>query len=650
MMIRNNKEYRSLDINKIAVIGYLSGLLLIISLLLSNSKFATLNYFLLMIVIWVIGLMILVVTLDIKKLSFTQFLFSGFVLGMAIQVLFASYYIRLWTDISFLIALLLGLILTFHIVHIKCEKEFLFITVEKKEYIVLILIFLLAFLIPLDDVLNGPFYTGWDPWITKPIVKYIAGEGPFRDYFPKAFLGFYNYIVIQYLVLGDQIFYFLKFYGPIFLSLSSIMVFFIAERITTQKYAVVSPIVFLSGAFLIKRFTMPIRENLAFVFLLCVIFLLTILLSSDENRNLRSLIKQSVPVSILIASIFMTHLLTYAICILSLLYLIFFMVIKRNNLFWAISFQILFSVVLVLNEMKYFGRMISWSYTTFGTIIFIFFISSVLFYFFVIFLSIRGIINHRHILGISILFIIGSLYSLTHSLGTGGATLGTYNPPVTLDKFSAPLVFLGTLGGIFSLLQRNFENKYPLYSLLLTLITLLNITNFGLEFANFRLIIYITVVFSTFSPVILEKINNLKKQKILFTTAASVLVLITINSSVNVSTSHYFQPKHFEIVDFIGEFENEECLILPQWRSHFLFDFYGKYYDYSLASDLLNSHSKVMVLKKIREKYPSKNCAYLIIFYPKWVEKEILDLLNKNFQKREINGVIIYKILIEDIN
>lgn len=498
----------------------------------------------------------------------------------------------------------------------------------KKNYIaygLIIFIFIFSFLVPLDDVIRFEYYIGWDPWTIKPNIEHILPKGVFE----KGYVGYYTFLAYLYSITDLSIFHLSKYNGPIFLGITSSLIYILVNRIFHKSHiAILSTVIFISNPFLIKRFMMPLREDFTFIFLIGLLFFITISYNYLNRTNYYLII----PIALLLATITISHplvlVISYGILFLFLYHLLIkYYVDKNNNMKKIIHIYILsliLALLLGLIGFISFLNIINWYIIKFSTKM-VFFIGITILIplsFPMILLKTKkiSIINNFH-LSIIIILLLGAFYSLMHPLGTGGPVTGTYNPPITSDRFSILTLLLAPLG-LFTIIRNKklIEENIAVFLLFFVILGILNVTNIGIEVVDFRMIIYISLVlsiFGSFAIFSIEKILNFDTQEKHFHLIFILFLLILPSLTVGINRYGWspYNENDKKLIDDLRQKESEGSKI---------FILQGRLERFLILEDFRNYHW-VDDVSDIRN---LKASGFLLINH-RIIDKNIINLLEK---------------------
>jgi hypothetical protein len=211
--------------------------------------------------------------------------------------------------------------------------------------IVVVFVFLYGFLVTVS-VLPETYWRAWDVWFNTPITRLIVNNG--KD--PVSLLslplpdisGFWYFLASVRAFSGVDYYVLSRFGGPILSGLCCTIIFLISRRLEDWFPSVLAYVVLPLNYVYLIRFSMTIRENFAYVFLLGVLFLLTV----RPRNNQRSLI-YSLVLGFVLAATFASHafvaFLAYGLVVIELS---FFGSRASRASVSEIVFAIIFSVVL----------------------------------------------------------------------------------------------------------------------------------------------------------------------------------------------------------------------------------------------------------------------------------------------------------------
>lgn len=181
----------------------------------------------------------------------------------------------------------------------------------------IILIAIFGTLILLPYILPYEFYACLDPYANKPLVEDIlAGLKPLEwsggIYSSLSFNGFFYFLASFTQFTGITIHEMTRFGGIFFLVLTSMAIYALTYRISDKRsISLLATYLYMVSPYVVKRFTMTIRENLAIFLAIAIIFFIAYIWSKGKEKDLAVLVLPAM----VFAAIFASHTLAFVIVI-----------------------------------------------------------------------------------------------------------------------------------------------------------------------------------------------------------------------------------------------------------------------------------------------------------------------------------------------
>ena len=465
-------------------------MLFVISLL-STQKFLFLPSFLLSMlrlagIIWLPGLNLTAVFATRSNLRFHEFLVSNFLFSTAfstIAFLFMVTYLNTTSMTTFY--LILGIIsIVSTAFQIQLGEYHHKMVIDLRDIVGLSACFIFGSVVVLYFI-PVEFWKGWDPWLYAPIVENIVENSPgpvelwsyYSNVFDVNVPGFFYLLAMFKIYCGFDSYSMLRFGGPFMSGLIIALTFMVVRRIESWEIAVISSGFVMLNSFLISRLVMPLREHFAFIYLILVIWLLTLQNEGDFLTNFYKIIS--------IAVIWMLHPLTPLILVGAFAAHV---IISRSPsrimgyfIVTACSFVLSFPMtgvyfeigkMYILNNLNQIALAVLIMGLTFSCLL--------VFSFRKVILNVLG--DKRFILIFISTFILGSVYAIIHY--QFNYQIWTY---LNMGKMSICILFLAGTAVLFK-----EKGELGLFSsLILSSLIISNIVYLGIPFPLFRLTLYL---------------------------------------------------------------------------------------------------------------------------------------------------------------
>jgi len=187
----------------------------------------------------------------------------------------------------------------------KLNKKLLteIISTHKSDTIIIFIILIIPIISLYKLILTHNYFMGYDPYRNEPLINIIISKNldPYmllnkRGIVHSGF--FYSMLAINNIY--DISIYDMTRYGWILIfSLVLMMLYLLMTDIKNSKFFIFTPLFFFANDFVLNRFVMTIRENLAFLFLILFIYFL--------NKNIINEVKGKIIISYIMGAIFVTH-------------------------------------------------------------------------------------------------------------------------------------------------------------------------------------------------------------------------------------------------------------------------------------------------------------------------------------------------------
>ncbi len=573
-----------------------------------------------------IGISMAIITIIATYLNYTPFhITPASSIGTVLFLSLVAYLFHLKYDFSEL-----------EQVSLKDKKEKLI--ENKRNAFKLIIVGVIAFIIPLAQVLRWEYYIGWDPWVITPFVREILENNwtplsPFPYPYISSFSGYYYFIALLHNTTNISVYHLTRFGGPIVLSITSSIIFITMYRIFKSDWVLLIPFFFFTNPFLIKRFMMPLRENFTFIFLVLLFFMLATIYSNWSEKKYGTVLISS----ILFSAILLSHFLVFVISFFTIVFTLFYFILKSiatkekewENLKYFTIIP-LGGLIIGAPSIKILYKIINWQLINQT-------LSLNAFLILLIFLSVIYILRTQQYTKMKFYWIpalfacflvVGAFYSILNPLGTGGKITGQYNPPITMSDFSIIELLLSPIGILWVIKNNHKEQIKAMFfisAFSLAILALLNTPIIGLKSVLFRLNIYISLAIAVFSGIglwnIIEYFNKIIKsqtvRRITLPLLLMFIIFFNISTAIEVTASSNFDHRNMELVDELEAMKSvHDGIVIPQKRCDLLLYYMNvRDVDITLAKDVFTASSSESIKRAIKSKYPSVDRAYIIMFF-----------------------------------
>jgi len=599
------KHWNSFSFNlKLLFVGIILSILLLTS---DEFWFAKLPIF--FTVVWISGYFLISNLLEDYSFNLIEFIVVSFTVGLAVFTLLSRYLLQFEFFVfnRGAVALVVCVLLVVGY-FISSKKKIEFRRSSGKEYILELLIILIPLLVISDDIFRWwEFQFALDAWSFKQFVFTVLHQNPFEKWF--SFYGFYTINAFIVLLSGVSVHFLSKLIVLLILPLVTYFVYLIVKSFFIKEAAFLSSILFLYPIIVIVRFKMPLRENLAFLFLLCFIYLLMISMTKTNNKKELN----HLPTSLLISSILVTH---PIVSLFAVLFILSAMIYYKGAVIKTIILGTLFSTVSLFEiyefsikySNKYFSNFIE-NYS-FYLVLFIIVLTPLV-------IAVRHFRFKREDIPLKILLIIFLTITLL------GETLNLYSSEY---KFNPPEVFkdIILLFGFFGLFV-SFKNRaYPglrgiINSLIVPYIVLTFIIIIVSDLEGHRIGIYMALMLALFSgfsfDFIIRSIRDKNVKLVTLSLLTLVILSLTITTAVNQDLQPRFFNSHFICAnDIINRIDEKNAILINDLKGQHVFTYLEYYnYDKSLSYWVFKRDlSKDELIKKVKKRHPDINEVYLV--------------------------------------
>jgi len=493
-----------------------------------------------------------------------------------------------------------------------------------KKLVVIFIVGLAPIMLGLDDVLRYEYYLGYDPYRNEPLISSIIqnqlNPSEFLSSHGIVFSGFYYFGAVLNVSTGVSTHCFTRFGGLAILFLLSSILFLVVHRLFHENWAILVPIFFALNPFVIDRFVMTIRENLAFLFLLLLIFFLLKLETKYQKYNI-----------FISALIFGALLSTNPLTLAFASVIVLFFIITRKNL-KAYPLVIVCGCLLAFPILGIFFSWLGW------------------------------------VIIAEIQITLGQSEILTPPWLSTQQILSGWGRGILLEDFSILEIFLLPLGILYALRRKNKKMLF-LIPLCFMSITLFILGNIGFHFTLVRLVIYIALPLAVLSALGLKEIVTMgseylqsliaeserippSKKKIETILIVLIFVPLIFFSSITVVSSNKWSPyvsgqvtAANSLKDHLGE---TDAIVIPSINDIGLLDYVGiesasHWKNLTVVDHVLRATTFEELRGLIENVYPNKTKAYLF-FSKRWIssyEKEYNFTLLKTLDEITTEGGVV---------
>lgn len=620
-----------------------------------------------------------------NKISFNEFIISDILISVSFNTFLPIYFSFILNQIGKL-SILIGNLLLIIICCIVYKKNYDPQSSNKNiisfknliEITSLILCFVIGVLL-VSKILPQTYWPGWDPWVNAPVVRVIANEGLNPTELSVKFIGeglgtsgFYYMLTSLFVVTEISIYNITRYSGIIFAGLLCGLTFIILKRLFNNLLGIIGTCMLFLNPFLATRFSMSLRENFTFLFILFIILLIIL----KEKINLKSNKLIIFFISLSLSIILNTQLLSFLIISLVIIFKMIYSIIKYNYddlkfYIYCILMCGVFDLPYILNIYLSFKWVIinQIQYNNIYTLPLIIILIPIIILFikFKIYKKIILILSNKYTKVIILsMLIISSIYSLLYQKDF--ELLGTYNPPIVMNNFSMLSIILSIVSLIFLL---KYYNNEIMNMFIISNIILLNIPNLNIPFPLFRLIIYLSWIMSYSSIITLKNISliignkikkinlkiNLYKKNIIVRNFPSYLIITLIligfmpiiyNDINNLKPKYSnFNDKHIlSAIEFLKDIKENDVVIPQRWTQNLL-NYVGIDKDQLLINDSLYETSDPIIFSQIILQNKPNTTRALIFIIESWVDNPnapypSLDILKTYGVKIKIDKIIYY--------
>ncbi|MCK4953237.1 hypothetical protein KAS14_05590 [Candidatus Bathyarchaeota archaeon] len=548
----------------------------------------------------------------------------------------------------------------------------------------LLVSFLIGFLLVIR-IIPTSYWSGWDTWLNTPIVRVILQEGlnPWElvDRFQDniGISGFYYFLTSLRASTGVELYTITRFSGPFLCGMMSVLSYLIVRRLEGARVGLLTSFFISINPFFIKRFSMTIRENFAYIFFLAILFLLVVG-KQKRQKDWTTRLCYTLPIGLFLATTLVAHSLT-PIIIYSVFFLqlVFFLFKDKNAYTIELTLALLLSLLLAIPYLKLLIQTFSWVISNqiiMKREIFILFtiiISFILVVFRIFYKNARmhslkklNFSKKQVRISVFFLFIVLLLGAFNSVLFPKTfPVLGSYNPPITLNMFSTFVLFLAVLSFIKTIRLHNI-----VLSIAFIILLLMNLPNVNMAIPLFRLVIYISWLLAFVAAKGLKFIYDLFYFKLkistnlsflgrLFTTKKAtpltlgVILLILLSPiiaadilAVSKMYSNYTPEDIDSTLDFLNLLKENDVVVPQDWTQKILH--YANMDMDKVISDkeLYSTNTLEKFSQIILTKYPNASRAFVFMIQ-KWVGREnfpvpSLELLEKWGEKYQLGSIAYY--------
>jgi hypothetical protein len=608
------------------------------------------------------------------RLTFNEIIILDCVASFGISTILTVCSSLVFTEITNLLiscGIFLVTVVTFFLYSPK-QSPLIFLNEHWKESLSIVICFLIGAFFTLR-VLPESYWRGWDPWYNTPITRLILHDGitPFEitSMYGEvtALSGFYYFIAAVNSYTGIDL-YSISRYGGVFLSgFSCVLIYLIIQKLEGGKAGLAGCLLFSLNPIFLKRFSMMLRENFAFIFLLAVLYFFL----DDDIREVKKqlngsfIIVNALFLGIIVSSHSLTPVFSYGLAALNLGYRL---LTKRLVLFKELLYSIILSVIVasmyVGSSLSYFFSRAITHWMPSNTILFLSLLSLIAVTILVVFIKKRYqdiFRNKRNVFpNLMGILLVGALYAILFPKTF--ALLGAYQPPIGINDFAIVVLPLALIGFSVTFLQYGISKQFLFLSSLL--LAMLNLPNVNIAFPQFRLLIYGLIILSYgaakgFKVFCNSGVSSNLHVRVpsLMTCLVFILILtpfVAIDVAAQRPSLAYFTQRDVDSATTFMSLLQDSDIIIPQSTTHHLLRYVGvdenRIYlprsNFTINKDIYEISDIDVFIEHVLSEYP--NVHRILIFI---IEKKLGDprhyspsilMLESSFDKQRIGTILIY--------
>jgi len=380
----------------------------------------------------------------------------------------------------------------------------------RRDILILLVLAACAFALPLDDIMAGR-YSGYDPWVTQIQVRGIqknplamlAKRSPTLHTY--AYGGWYYFVALLHQASGASVYALTRFDGALNLVLVAMLLYVWLRRLDLEgrTWAALAAFLYITHPIVVRRFTMPVRENAVLGVVLALLYVLS---QAERLRDARRLLPLT---ALLFGTILASHRGGFAITLLTVsllggwkllrawpdqddgqpdIRLLAAMVGFGFLLLWPFNLRLTEIVRYELESKPRLGFLLAFGPLLLGLALPLARLSGLQR------LSKRWKVLTKHqttvLAGIVVALTIGAFWAISHPLSP--ELFQGYNPPITWSTFGLLQVLFLPLG-LFERWRLRWRFRYTtaLYAFALAVLLLINLLNVGIPFELHRAAIYL---------------------------------------------------------------------------------------------------------------------------------------------------------------
>jgi len=620
---------------------------------------------------------------DSLNLNFNEMIAIDCTLGLGINTLlliYLSFFLNQFTEEVISISLFLVTLITF----LAFLPKLLSVNHTKSnpfKYFWHSLPVIISFLIGFGfivRVIPDYFWKGFDPWLSTPIALKIIQEGinPFQVpviYGENlALSAFYYFLAGASSYSGLELNHLNRYGGAMLTGIICVLIYVLIKKNDGTKAGLIASFFLCLNPFFVERFSMALRENFAFIFLLIGLLLTTIRASrktDTQKFNFIYVFILSIFLSMTLSSHSLTPVFSFGFVILLLIHNLNsknFITVKEISLSIILSIALTFTHVT--SAFTYFMEraFTHWLVPNYAYFIVIIVIAGIISFY--VYLKKNGFkigssfrLKIRYFYLILGLLLLGSLIAIIFPKRFD--FLGVWQPPIELDDFSISVIPLICIGFSASLSKKSVS-KYVLYFSFL-LLTLMNLTNLNVAFPQYRLLIYTSIllpygVVKGIKYFVNTNFNHntfLKKQvtiSIFFFFLILLVPFVVLDVNNQKQASSYFNVQDVEsTISFANLLTSGDIIIPQKWTNYLLrhvgIDLTQIFYvttNFTVDKTIYTIKDYSEFIEFIRKDYPESNRAFVFIITrylsdPNYYTPSI-DMLEENAAKKQIGTITLY--------
>jgi hypothetical protein len=546
-----------------------------------------------------------------------------------------------------------------------------------KAMICLLVSFSIGFIF-IVRVIPPNYWRGWDPWLNTPVIQVILEKGlnPYElvssDLGNLSVSGFYYFLAFVKSFTGIDSYTITRYGGPVITGIVCVITYLIVKRLEGLSAGLLASFFLSLNSFFITRFSMTLRENFSYIFLLSALLFLVIERDKQKSEKVSGfyyILSIGLIISVTLTSHFLTSLIIYSVIFIEI---IFFLFKRRRDYAIELILAVVFSFITAGPYIKLIIVSFNWiminqvQLNKIYIIYFLLILSLVVIIFYYKRLMKLDILM-KHSKTLLFIFIVIILLGAFNSIifPKTFSVLGTYNPPIKGEYFAYSTLCLAVLGFISAFWT---SISITMISFSFIIILIMNLPNFDIAFPLFRLIIYISWFLSFLAVKGLKSIYDITNEslkesriKILFLNKeiviekiktsliiGSILLLMSpmIISDINASkpTYSYHNQADIDSTLYFKTFLKENDIVIPQYWTWNILRYVG--IKVRIDETFYSINDPYNFSQSILSKYPNAS-RVLVFMIKRWIGNKSyptpsLDILENYGEKKQFGNIVFY--------